>query len=157
MIGALTLRAVLCCDMVWCGAVCCRAVGQIGSELVESLRKKYGVDNVIASDVKVPPNGYPTGPFVYLDVENYHSICKLVFDYRIEWVVHLASLLSATGEKNPQFAMRLNTRGIEHVLEAARIYGLRVFAPSTIAVFGYASADRLIDWQIGRACRAALS
>jgi hypothetical protein len=46
------------------------------------------------------------GPFLYLDVENYHSLCKTVFDYRITWVVHLASLLSASGEKNPQVCSR---------------------------------------------------
>jgi hypothetical protein len=33
--------------------------------------------------------------------------------------------------------MRLNTRGIENVLECAKTYNLRVFSPSTIAVFGY--------------------
>ncbi len=73
---------------------------------------------------------------MFLDVENYHALCKVVFNYRITWVVHLASILSATGERNPQLAMRLNTRGIEHVLECARTYSLRVFSPSTIAVFG---------------------
>ena len=34
------------------------ALGQIGSELVPALRHRYGVDNVIATDLKVlPPSG----------------------------------------------------------------------------------------------------
>ena len=80
---------------------------------------------------------------------------RAFLEYRIDWVVHLASLLSASGERDPVLAMKLNTvrsscihrshscvaclhaqRGIENVLELARLHKLRVFAPSTIAVFG---------------------
>jgi len=112
------------------------ATGQIGSDLVTALRSKYGVKNVIASDVKVPAPNYSTGPFVYLDVMDKTAMAKIIVEHQVDWVVHLASLLSAVGEKNPQLAMTLNTRGIENVLELANQYKLRVFAPSTIATFG---------------------
>ena len=114
--------------------------GQIGSELVPALREKYGVDNVIASDVTNPARRGHThlahSPFVYLDVMNYDNMAAVVLEYGVDWVIHLASLLSASGEMNPQLAMKLNTRGLEHVLELARHNKLRVFAPSTIAAFG---------------------
>jgi len=112
------------------------ACGQIGTELVGALRERHGRDNVIASDIKTPPRPYPDGPFIYVDVLSMDNLARVVLEYRIDWIVHLASLLSANGEQNPQLAVKLNTTGIENVLELARQHNLRVFSPSTIAVFG---------------------
>jgi len=112
------------------------ATGQIGTELVIALRKKYGTDNVIASDIKTPPRTFSPGPFQYIDVEHADHLSRVCLEYRIDWIIHLASILSAIGERNPQLALKLNTRGIENVLEVAKLNNLRLFAPSTIAVFG---------------------
>ena len=112
------------------------ATGQIGVELVPFLRKRYGAANVVASDVKIAPPLFSDGPYAYLDVTDAAAIHKIVVEHRVTTVVHLASLLSAVGERNPQLAMKVNARGSENVLEAAATHGLRVFIPSTIAVFG---------------------
>lgn len=137
------------------------AAGQIGAEFVPYLRALYGDDNVISSDIKAPPrlnnnnsNGhnnhqhqthhqtrgvlFPStcSGFVYCDVQDYDALTRVVLEQGIDTVVHLASLLSAIGEKNPQLALKVNCAGIQNVLEVARLHDLTVLAPSTIAVFG---------------------
>jgi len=92
---------------------------------------------VLATDIKVGPEAMVAGgPFAYLDVTDAAAVNRLVVEHHATAIVHLASLLSAVGERNPQLAMKVNARGSENVLEAAAAHKLRVFIPSTIAVFG---------------------
>jgi len=115
------------------------ATGQIGSELTLALRRKYDGDNVIAVGHKRKPSEklLNSGPFEFVDVGQKESLEKVVKKYDVDTVYHLAALLSATGEQNPQLAWNLNVGSLYNVLEMAREYGLaRVFWPSSIAVFG---------------------
>ena len=117
------------------------AAGQIGSELAQALRKKHGADNVVVTDLFRPPAELAeAGPFELLDVTDHSALDGLVGKYTVDTVYHLAALLSATGEKNPQKAWHVNMNGLYNVLEIARARGLaRVFSPSSIAVFGPAT------------------
>jgi len=117
------------------------AAGQIGSELVPALRTKYGNDRVLASDiVRLSGPLTESGPFETLDVTDRKSLDKLIRKYKIDTIYHLAALLSATGEKSPQKAWHININGLYNVLEAARELGLvRIYSPSSIAVFGPAT------------------
>lgn len=113
------------------------AAGQIGLELVPYLRNLLGKDAVLATDVRTLPSAEARdGPFRYCDVQDADTMHRLVVEHGANCIVHLASLLSATGEKNPQFALQLNSRGTENALEAARLHNCRVFIPSTIGAFG---------------------
>jgi threonine 3-dehydrogenase len=113
------------------------AFGQIGTELATRLREKYGVNSVIAADIKKStPEIRKLGPYQYIDVTNQKLIEKVVAEEGITWLIHLSSILSASGEKNINWALELNIRGIENVMEVARKYDLRVYAPSSIAAFG---------------------
>ena len=106
------------------------ALGQIGTELVEALEKKHGSENVIATDVR------EEGDCRVLDVMDAEGILSLVGDEGITEIYHLAALLSATGERNPELCWKINVGGLENVIAAAKMHGCRVFSPSSIAVFG---------------------
>ena len=115
--------------------------GQIGTELVPYLRNKFGGDNVIASDIK--QTQYNDGPFLYLDVCDYNSIAKICMENNINWIFHMAALLSAVGEKDPKLALKINTVGVENTLEIARLNNLRIYIPSSIAAFGESTPQQL--------------
>jgi threonine 3-dehydrogenase len=112
------------------------ANGQIGLELVQLLRSRYGGSSVVATDLRHSAVLAESGPFAFLDVTDRVTLQKLVVEHNIDTIVHLASLLSGVGEKNPQLAIKVNAHGSENVLEVAAQYQCKVFAPSTIAVFG---------------------
>ncbi len=114
------------------------ATGQIGSELVLVLRERFGVENVIACGHKKPPSAkLASGPFLSLDVTDKEALKKAVREYKIEVIYHLAAILSAAGEKDPDLAWRVNMEGLYNVLEVSRNFGItQVFWPSSIAVFG---------------------
>lgn len=114
------------------------ACGQIGSELTLKLREIYGLENVIASDIrKGEQEVFKTGPFEIVDAMNYDAVAALIDKYQIDEVYLMAALLSATAEKNPAFAWELNMNSLFHVLNLAKEGKIKkIFWPSSIAVFG---------------------
>lgn len=114
--------------------------GQIGSELALSFRKIYGNENVITSDLSanVSNDLKESGPFHQLNVLDKKALGEIIDKYKVDAVVHLAAILSAVGEKNPQLAWDVNMNGTVNIFELAREKQLkRVLVPSSIAVFGH--------------------
>jgi nucleoside-diphosphate-sugar epimerase len=114
------------------------ACGQIGTELTVKLRKIYGVQNVIASDIRKLNNDVVnSGPFEVINALDFNQIQHLVEIHDITDVYLMAALLSATAEKNPAFAWDLNMNSLFHVLNLAKAKKIKkIFWPSSIAVFG---------------------
>ena len=114
------------------------ACGQIGTELTTQLRAQYGVDNVVASDIRKLNNDIVnTGIFEVVNALDYNQIEHLIEKYQITDVYLMAALLSATAEKNPAFAWDLNMNSLFHVLNLAKAGKIKkIFWPSSIAVFG---------------------
>jgi len=114
------------------------ACGQIGTELTAKLRATYGVENVVASDIRKLENDVvKNGIFEVLNALDYNQIEYLIEKYEITDVYLMAALLSATAEKNPAFAWDLNMNSLFHVLNIAKAGKIKkIFWPSSIAVFG---------------------
>lgn len=111
-------------------------LGQIGSSLVPFLRAKYGRDNVIVADIREPKNE-DVHPFVKLDIMDRNSLDRVISEYDIDTIYHLAAILSAKGEQNPQLAFQVNILGLYNILECGREHSLeRIMVPSSIAAFG---------------------
>lgn len=114
------------------------ASGQIGIELVMQLRARFGVDQVVAADIRPAADPILTeGPYEILNVLNNQLLGEIIKKYNIKVVYHLAAMLSATGEQKPEMAWDLNMNSLFHVLEYAKKGWIdRIFWPSSIAVFG---------------------
>lgn len=114
------------------------AAGQIGTDLVTTLRATYGGDKVIATDVKEQPGILSEGgPFYQLDVLDAQAVADIIRTNKVKEVYLLAALLSATAEQKMKTAWKLNMEGLFILLDIARdLGGLKIFWPSSIAVFG---------------------
>lgn len=112
------------------------ALGQIGSELVEKLREIYENDHVIATDIKKVGDAAQYEPFELLDVTDAQSMFEIARRHRVDTVIHLASLLSASAEAKPLLAWQVNMGGLLNALEISRELGCLFFTPSSIGAFG---------------------
>lgn len=114
------------------------AGGQIGTELTLVLRSQSEKGQIIAADIRAnAPDLIKDGPYIQLDILKRDEVRRYIIDNQIETVYLLAALLSATAEKNPDFAWKLNMEGLFTILELAKEgYVKKIFWPSSIAVFG---------------------
>lgn len=113
------------------------AGGQIGRDLLHALHARG--DEVIATDLQpLPARAIPRGVVTHvLDVVDAAACNELFTRTRPEAVVHLAAILSARAEEQPDLAYRVNDAGTRHVLNAAVRAGVgRLLFASSIAVFG---------------------
>ena len=111
------------------------AFGLIGSNLVPALQEKFGKENVVALAHSKVPEDFD-GILEKGDVCNRKFMSEITKKHDITEIYHLASLLSAGAEKNPQSAWEINMLALKTILDLAVEYKIKVFWPSSIAVFG---------------------
>ncbi|MBI1773868.1 MAG: NAD-dependent epimerase/dehydratase family protein [Proteobacteria bacterium] len=115
------------------------AVGQVGADLTPVLRARFGAENVVATGHRTLPSEElrGSGPFETVDVTDKAALADTIERHGIDTICHLATLLSASGEKHPDVAWSVNIGGLKNVLDLAVENALsQVFWPSSIAVFG---------------------
>ena len=110
------------------------AAGQVGTELIPALRAAYGDSAVLATDIR--PLDDAAGPATVLDCMDADAVAGAVAAHRADTIFHLAAMLSATAERQPQRAYAVNMQTLVNVLEVARERTCAVFTPSSIAAFG---------------------
>lgn len=113
------------------------ALGQIGCDLVAKLRKIYGEEAVLATDIRqIDHEIVQSGYFRILDVTDSTAFYEVAREHRADTIIHLAALLSAKAESDPALAWHLNISGLLSGLETARALSCQYFTPSSIAAFG---------------------
>ncbi|MDR0207447.1 MAG: NAD-dependent epimerase/dehydratase family protein [Bacteroidales bacterium] len=114
------------------------ARGQIGSELVPSLRKRYGNDNVVSAGRSYPLAGDPTedGPSCQLDATDAQRLADVVKKYQIDAIYNMAAVLSAKAEADPLWGWNTGVGSVLNCLEVAREFKAMLFTPSSIGAFG---------------------
>jgi len=105
-----------------------------GAELTTYLQSIYGVDQVIASGRHEDIRHHAI--YEKLDVLSAEQLFEVIRKHQIDSVIHLAAILSAQGEKNPEALWQINMNGLYNVLEVAKETSAAVFTPSSIAAFG---------------------
>ena len=66
--------------------------------MTKAIANEVGADKVVATDVSDKKVDLPC-KFETLDVSNEKDYKELVNEYKIDYIVHLAAILSALGEK----------------------------------------------------------
>ncbi len=118
------------------------AVGEIGQALIQRLSESGDID-LITLDLKPLPTGVPKNVVhVEGDILDDALLSRLVSEYEIDAIYHLAALLSTRSEFTPTMAHRVNVDGTMHLLHMAAEQSersdkpVRFIFPSSIAAYG---------------------
>jgi threonine 3-dehydrogenase len=124
------------------------AGGEVGNGLIHRLAKSQSYD-ILALDLKEldAPTAAKCASRMVGDVLDQRLLERLVSEYEIHAIFHLAALLSTRAEFTPETAHEVNVRGTLNLLklavEQSRWHGQRVkfLFPSSIAVYGLPSLE----------------
>lgn len=97
--------------------------------------KEVGIANVVAADISDKSVDLPC-QFERLDVSDFTTYERIIKEHKITYIVHLAAILSALGERFPDRANSVNVTGFLNAINLARDYQCKIYCPSSIAVFG---------------------
>ena len=119
------------------------ASGEIGQALITHLAKR-GNNNILAIDIRPLPESLRSMCQISIvgDILDTGLFERLVSEYAIQSIYHLAALLSTRAEFTPEAAHRINVEGTLNLLhlaiEQSRWQGrsVKFLFPSSVAVYG---------------------
>jgi nucleoside-diphosphate-sugar epimerase len=116
--------------------------GEIGEALIESLAEKGDLP-IVSLDIRpLPPEIDRLVTHIQGDILDKSLIARLVSEYEIDTIFHLAALLSTRSEFTPEAAHHVNVEGTLGLLQVAsdqsqwRGRPVRFIFPSSIAAYG---------------------
>jgi threonine 3-dehydrogenase len=122
------------------------ANGEIGRSLVHTLAESGGFD-VVTLDLAPLPDGMRrlVAASYSGNIMDRYLLDQLAAHHEVDMVFHLAALLSARGERDPELSHQVNVEGTLNVLRMAQNQSSRLgrparfVYPSSIAVYGLPS------------------
>jgi threonine 3-dehydrogenase len=118
------------------------SVGEVGQALVEQLGQN-GHDNLLTLDVRSMPEEFSQySTHIQGDILDGALLARLVSEYEIDTIYHLAALLSTRAEYTPVAAHQVNVEGTLRLLQLAadqsewRNRPVMFIFPSSIAAYG---------------------
>ncbi len=120
------------------------AGGYIGSETVIDLcsKNKDQITKIVATDIVQMPESLKGLDIVYeqADIRDEQKINDLIFNFKINTVVHLAAALPSRDGKREEFEYSVNVLGTKNILEACIKNGVsKIIVSSSGAAYGYHS------------------
>lgn len=135
------------------------AAGEIGDALIQALAE-HDRNQIITLDVRpLPPEVNSRVTHVQGDILDKALLARLVSEYDISTIYHLAALLSTRAEFSPDAAHRVNVEGTMTLLQLAseqsqwRGEPVQFIFPSSIAAYGMPDLDtkakfpRVREWE----------
>jgi threonine 3-dehydrogenase len=135
------------------------AAGEIGHALIEDLAKKSPVQ-IVSIDLQPLPEDVKSLTQHYQgDITDKGLLSRLVSEYEIDTIFHLAALLSTRAEFRPEAAHKVNVEGTLSLLQLAaeqsewRGKPVKFIFPSSIAAYGLPDLDtktkytRVREWE----------
>ncbi len=135
------------------------AAGEVGTSLVQKLTE-MSPRTVLTMDLSPLPGTLPSNQVHVLgDILDRSLLSRLVAEYEIECIYHLAALLSTRSEFTPEQAHRVNVEGTLELLRLAseqsqwRGEPVQFVFPSSIAVYGLPTPEaksrysRVREWE----------
>ena len=83
------------------------------------MAQRYGLSNIILTDNREIDDKWQ-GNFQLLDVTDKEKFKKIVTENKINNIIHLASMLSASSENNLELAKFINIQGVHNSLDIAK-------------------------------------